>query len=402
MGEMKKIKDPITKGVAKVPIVMQMEALECGAAALTMILAYFGKWVPLEKVRTDCGVSRDGSNAKNIIKAARNYGLNAKGYKFEPEILKEKGTFPCIVHWEFNHFVVCNGFKGDKVFINDPAKGMLTITMEEFDKGFTGIALLFSPTSEFVADGNPKSVIGFAGKRLKGASAAVAFVALTMVIVKLLELISPAMTRFFMDELLMENSTEYIMPFFALLGLLCVIQVITAWIMAVYSLRINGKLAVVGNTSYMWKVLGLPMEFFAQRTTGDIQMRKNENESVAQELVDTVGPLFINTVMMIFYFIVMMRYSVILTIVGLISVILNITVSQIISRERVNITRVQMRDEGKLITQTINGIEMIETIKVSGAENGFFGKWAGYQASVITQKMKYEKISSIIGMLPLC
>ena len=164
-----KIKSPLTKGAAKVPVVMQMEALECGAASLTMILAYYGKWVPLEQVRADCGVSRDGSNAKNVLKAARSYGLVAKGYRYEPEDLKKNGKFPCIIHWNFNHFLVLNGFKGNKAYLNDPAKGNYAVSMETFDESFTGICLMFEPGEDFQPGGKPKSMLAFAKKRLIGA-----------------------------------------------------------------------------------------------------------------------------------------------------------------------------------------------------------------------------------------
>lgn len=160
----KSIKQPVTNGYAKVPVVMQMEALECGAASLTMILAYYDKWIPLEQVRSDCGVSRDGSNAKNVLKAARSYGLTAKGYRYDPEGLKKNGKFPCIIHWNFNHFVVLNGFKGNKAVLNDPAKGNYTVSMETFDESFTGICLMFEPGENFEPGGKPKSVLEFAKK----------------------------------------------------------------------------------------------------------------------------------------------------------------------------------------------------------------------------------------------
>ena len=178
----KKIRKPITKGAAKVPVVMQMEALECGAASLCMLMAYYDKWVPLEQVRKDCGVSRDGSKASNILKAARNYGFTARGFRLEPEQLREKGTFPCIIHWNFNHFVVCDGFKGDKVYLNDPAKGNYAVSMERFDESFTGICLFIEPGEGFEPGGKPKSILNFAKKRLRGAEAAMAFVIVTTVI----------------------------------------------------------------------------------------------------------------------------------------------------------------------------------------------------------------------------
>ena len=395
-----KIKQPVTKGVAKVPVVMQMEALECGAASLTMILAYYGKWIPLEQVRADCGVSRDGSNARNVLKAARSYGLWAKGYRYEPETLKREGKFPCIIHWNFNHFVVLNGFKGNKAYLNDPAKGSYSVSMETFDESFTGICLMFAPGENFAPGGKPKSMMEYAKKRLKGSGTAIAFVVMTSIITSLMGLINPAFSRIFLDRLLSGKNPDWVLPYFAALAGMGVIQIIVTWINAVYSLRINGKMAVVGNTTYMWKVLRLPMEFFSQRMAGDIKQRQGANAQIAGSLVNTFAPLLLNTAMMIFYFVVMLRYNVVLTMIGITSIIMNMVVSNIVSKKRINLTRVQMRDAGKLSGTTVAGIEMIETIKASGAENGFFEKWSGYQASVNTQRVKFERLNQYLGMVP--
>lgn len=391
---------PLTKGVAKVPVIMQMEALECGAASLTMILAYYGKWVPLEQIRADCGVSRDGSNARNVLKAARSYGLIAKGYRYEPESLKKNGKFPCIIHWNFNHFLVLDGFRGDKVYLNDPAKGNYAVSMETFDKSFTGICLMFEPGETFEPSGKPRSVMAFARKRLAGAGTAVAFVALTAVISSLLGVISPAFSRIFLDRLLTGRNPQWVYPFFLALALFSLVQIAVAWIQAVWSLRINGKLAVTGSAVFMWKVLRLPMEFFSQRMAGDIQQRQSSNASIAGTLVNTFAPLVLNAIMTVFYLVVMIRYSWVLTLIGLGSMAVNMLLARIISAKRVNITRVQSRDSGKLAGATVAGIEMIETIKASGAENGYFEKWAGYQASVNTQKVRFQRLNQYLGMIP--
>lgn len=396
----KQIKKPISKGVAKVPVVMQMEALECGAASLTMVLAYYEKWIPLEQVREDCGVSRDGSNAMNILKAARSYGLNAKGYRYEPEALKEYGTFPCIVHWNFNHFVVLNGFKGNKAILNDPAKGNYAVSMDSFDKAFTGICIQFEPSEEFEPGGAPKSMFSFAKEKLKGVGAAIAFTIITTVIASLIGIITPAFSRIFLDRLLTGTNPRWVKPFFFAMALLIVVQLVTSFIKAIYSTRLSAKIAVVGSTTYMWKVLHLPMTFFSQRMAGDIQQRKGSNASVANTLVNTVSPLLIQAGMMVFYLVVIVRYSPLLSLVGISSIIINMAMSRIISKKRVNLTRVQMRDAGKLASTTVAGIEMIETIKASGAENGFFEKWGGYQASVNAQCVKYEKMNQYIGVIP--
>ena len=275
-----KIKQPVKCGVTKVPVVMQLEALECGAACLTMILAYYGRWIPLEQIRADCGVSRDGSNAKNILKAARYHGLEARGYRYEPETLREHGSFPCIIHWNFNHFVVLCGIRGDRVYINDPGKGNYVVDWKTFDSSFTGICLQFEPGEHFAPTGKPKSVLAFAGKRLKGTGIAIAFTVITGVVAALMNAISPVFSRIFLDRLLTHRNPDWVVPFLILLAVFDLVNITMSALQSVYGLRLNGKMAAVGNSSYLWKVLHLPMEFFSQRMSGDIQSRQAANISI--------------------------------------------------------------------------------------------------------------------------
>ena len=400
MKKTEKNKTPLTKGVAKVPVIMQMEALECGAACLAMVAAYYGKWVPLEQVRRDCGVSRDGSNARNVLVAARSYGFAAKGYRYEPDSLRTDGQFPCIIHWNMEHFVVLNGFTKDKAVLNDPARGLVSVSMEEFDRSFTGICLILEPGADFPPGGKPKSVLEFARHRLKGAGPAIAFVVLCTIIGSLLGIIQPAFSRIFYDRLLTGQNPEWFMPFMAALIVFSCLQVFIAGVQMLYSNRINARFAVVGSTSFLWKVLHLPMDFFSQRLAGDIQARQSSNAGVANALVNTFAPLSLQLIMMVFYFVVMVRYSWQLTLLGLVSIAVNMAMARVISQKRINLSRVQMRDGGKLSSATVSGIEMIETIKASGAENGFFGRWAGYQASVNTQQMRSARMEQILGLIP--
>ncbi len=391
---------PVKKGVAKVPVVMQLEALECGAAALAMVMAYYGKWVPLEQVRLDCGVSRDGSKAKNIYLAAEHYGFEVKAFRMSPESLKAEGTFPCIIHWNMNHFVVLNGFKGKHIYINDPARGTVKISWDEFDKSFTGVVLTPVPSKDFVPGGKRKSTLEFASKRLAGAGAAIVFVMLTTAISYLFGIADSVTSRIFIDRLLTGLNKDWLYPFIIFLIALAVIELTVSWAQTIYSLRINGKMSVIGNTTYMWKVLHLPMEFFSQRLAGDIQSRAAMNASIAGTLVNTFAPLMLNTAMMIFYLVLMIKQSPLLTLIGFATLIVNIVMARIISNRRINITRVQLRDASKLTSTTASGIQMIETIKASGAENGFFQKWAGYQASVNAQEVKAAKDQSFLGVVP--
>lgn len=396
----KKLKQPVRSGVAKVPVIMQLEALECGAASLAMILAYYQKWVPLEQVRVDCGVSRDGSNMKNVFLAARNYGLEVHGFRMEVDGLKQSATFPCIIHWNFCHFVVLDGFRGNKAVINDPARGVVQVPMDQFDEAFTGLVLTFSPGENFVPSGKRKSTLAFARKRLKGAAPAVAFVVLTSLITSLFGIINPVMSRIFFDRLLTGKAPGWLHPFVLIMTALAVFQIIVQWAQAIWSLKINGKMAIEGNASFMWKMLRMPMEFFSQRMTGDLLQRQGTNASIAGTLVNTVAPLALNTVMMVFYLVVMLRYSAVMTLIGIASLILNLAMARYLAEKRINLTRVQMRDMGKLASMTLAGISMTETIKSSGAENGFFRKWSGYQASVNTQTVKYNTLSARFGLIP--
>ncbi|MBR2259870.1 MAG: NHLP family bacteriocin export ABC transporter peptidase/permease/ATPase subunit [Blautia sp.] len=400
MKKNKAIKEPVTNRTARVPFIMQMEELECGAAALAMVLAYYGKWVPLEQMRVDCGISRDGSNAKNIMIAARSHGLEAKGMRATIPYLKKKGTFPCIIFWNFNHFVVLNGFSGDKAVINDPARGLIRVSKEEFNSSFTGVCIFFKPTENFVPGGKRASVWSFAKKRMKGTGPAIVFVIITTIISSVLGIINPVVTRVFMDRLLPGKNPDWLFPVLFLMILLAIIEIISAVMESIYSLRINGKMSVLGTTSYMWKVLHLPMEFFSQRDAGEIQMRMDTNASIAETLVDKFIPLIINSCMMYFYLFVMLKNSVFLTLIGIGTLVFTTVFSSYIGIKKSNAARVQMRDTGKMVSFALSGIQTIESIKASGAEEGYFAKWAGYQASVNRQDVEVERISNIWGIIP--
>ena len=396
----KTMKRPLRKGVAKVPLIMQMEELECGAACLTMVMAYYGKWLPLEQVRRDCGVSRDGANAKNMMQVARSYGFVAEEYICDTHTLQNNGGFPCIIQWNSSQFVVLKGFKKETALINDPARGVRSVPMEEFDQSFTGSCLKFQPETSFVPEGKPKSVWAFAAKRLKGTGAAIPFTVICSLIIGLENVIQPGFSRVFMDRLLTGANPAWFYPLLAGLALVSVIQILGSGICDIYSNKIYGKLAVVSNSTFLWKILHMPMEFFSQRMTGDIQNRQNSNSTIAGNLVVTVAPLAMNLMMVVFYLAVMIRYSWVMTLVGMVSIVINLSMARIISAKRINITRVQVRDAAKLDSATVAGVEMIETIKASGAENGYFEKWAGYQANMNTQAVKFTRANLYLTTLP--
>ena len=397
---MKEIKKPKTKGVVNTPLIMQLEALECGAASLAMVMAYYDKWVALEQVRVDCGVSRNGSNAKNILRAAQKYGFKTKGYAYTTEKLRQNGKFPGIIHWGGGHFVVINGFRGNKAIINDPAKGVLKVDLKTFDKIFTGIYLEIVPDEGFVPGGKRKSILSFAKKRLRGAAPLIAFFAITTIVFYIIGIINPILNQVFVDYLLGGNNPGWLLPFIFIFAGIGFLQIIATLVQSLYQYKIRGKLDLVGSTTYMWRILRMPIEFFSQRMVGDLQSRQSENASIAETLVNVFAPLLFNTIMLIFYLVVMISKSWILTLVGVVTVFLNAFVSFYISKLRVNISRVQSRDRARLNGLTTKGIEMIETIKSNGAEASYFSSWSEAQDNVINQRLKIAKTNAFIGLIP--
>ena len=388
------------KKCVKVPVVMQMEALECGAACLTMIMAYYKKWVPLEQVRVDCGVSRDGSKASNMAKAAGAYGLQVKAHRYSVESVCTKVSYPAIIHWNFNHFVVLNGFKRGKAIINDPARGVVEISPEEFDKSFTGVCLEFEPGEQFVADGKKESVIEFAKKRLQGSKLSIVFVMMTTVLTAFVSLLTPVFSRIFTDNILTGQNTQWLSNFLAFLAVIILFLLVVGMINEIYIYKIKGKMAIVSNSSFIWHTLHLPMTFFSQRMAGDIASRQLLNDDIAETLVGRIAPMLINMMLLIFYLIIMLRYSVVLSLVGFAAIAVNLVLANIISQKRIHITRTQMRDQGKLDASTVSGIEMIETIKSAGAESGFFERWSGFQASLNKAKVEFALTNQFLGGIP--
>ena len=387
--------------IAKVPVIIQLEALECGAACLCMIAAYYKKWIPLTQVRADCGVSRDGSVAKNILKAGRAYGFEAGGYRLEPSAI-ESLPLPAIIHWDFNHFVVLCGvdFKKGKVYINDPGSGKRVLSMEEFDRSFTGIALSFVPGKDFKPEGKPKSVMSFAKKALKGAMVPFILAFLITFVLKIVDMTSPIFNKIFLDDILSKRNPEWLMPFIGIMLLVLAVQVLVGIIQSIYWLKIEGKFAISSSAEFMWHVLRLPLDFFSQRYIGDIVSRQESTGQIALTLIKQISPIFIDVVSLFLYLIVMIKFSWQLTLIGITATLINMFIAQYTSKKMLEFQRAAVPNSGKLMSVTYSGIEMIETIKSTGAESGYFERWAGYYARQNNAAVNITKFSQYVGSIP--
>lgn len=387
--------------IPKVPVIMQLEALECGAACLCMIAAYYKKWIPLTKVRQDCGVSRDGSIAKNILTAGRAYGFEGSGYKVDPSAI-ESLTLPAIIHWDFNHFVVLCGVdrKKNKIYINDPSRGRVTVTMQEFDKSFTGVALCFSPGENFKPEGKPKSILSFAKRYLKHSLTPLILLTIVSLVVELIGVVDPLLSKIFIDNILSKQNPEWLKPFLGVMIIVLLAQILIGIIQSVYWRKIEGKFSVSSSSEFMWKVLKLPLEFFSQRYTGDIVARQETTSSVALTLIQKIAPICIKIFSLIFYLAVMINYSLVLTFIGLLATILDIFVARYTSKELLNFQRASIPNDGKLYSVTYSGFSMIETIKSTGAESGYFERWAGYYCKQNNASVNMSRFVYYINIIP--
>lgn len=386
--------------INNVPLVMQMEVTECGAACLTMILAYYGKWISLEEVRSRCGVGRDGANLKIVGNVARSYDLEPKVKAIGVNGLRKTEDLPCILYWGFDHFVVFNGIKGKYAYLNDPARGKLKLPLDDFRKKYSGIAMFLSKTEKFKPEGNPPDMIRYAAGQLKGTGDSIALVMVSAATVTLAAIINAAISGVFIDRILSGENPGWLLPVMFLVIGISVISACSALLNAVYILKSEGKTALTSSAGFMWHLLHLPVHFYEQRCVGDLQKRQMENETLTFALISQLSPVVINIAMIILFLCVMLRYSLSLTLIGLLVAVFNAFIGWIISKERISLARSRAADDGKLFSTTIGGVRLINTIKSTGTERDYFAKWAGYQAAVNETDVRLKYLDGKMGLVP--
>ena len=384
----------------KVPVVMQMEALECGAASLGMVLAYWGRWVTLPELREQVGVSRDGVSALNIVKAARHYGLEAKGYRWSAQRVAEEANLPCILFWKGNHFVVLCGFSRKGAHINDPALGQTVVSWEELERSYSGVCLVLQPSSSFERAGKPTSVLAFARERLSGLGHVVAFLSLAGVATAGLALFQPVFASSFVDKVLSGANAAWLGPLVVAMLVLAVVQTALSAANASYQMAAQGRMAVSADASYIQHVLRLPLRFFSQRTAGDLCNRQRSNAQIAQTLMATLVPVGVGVIAMVAYLALMLAISPSLALIGVAAALFDAIVAQVIARKRVQLARTVARDSGNLSGSTAGILNVMETIKASGAEEGVFAQWTGAQAAVMAGQARIDHVNVFWGAIP--
>jgi NHLM bacteriocin system ABC transporter peptidase/ATP-binding protein len=385
--------------IRRTPTVLQMEAVECGAAALAMVLAHHGAWIPLEQLRVACGVSRDGSKASNIVKAAHNFGLAAKGFRKEPSTLHEL-PMPCIIHWNFNHFVVLEGIDGDRVSINDPAIGRRVLDMAELDLAFTGVALAMEPTEAFRKIGSKPEGLRLLLRELRSSRGPVALVIAVSLALIIPGIVIPGFSKIFVDEILIQNNESWLKPLLIGMGATALFRALVTGLQQSLLLRLQTKLAVVMIGRFLWHVLSLPMEFFAQRHAGDIATRVATNEQISRLLSGGIVTNALSLTSLIFFAAAMAAYDVLLTSIVVGMSLINLVALRMIGQKREDLSSSLALERGKLVASTIGAVRTIETLKASGLEDEAFANWAGIQAKTLNADQELGLSSNLLDMLP--
>lgn len=384
----------------RTPTVLQMEAVECGAAALAIILGYHGRIVPLEELRVECGVSRDGSKASNVLRAARKYGLVAKGFKYENIDKLYDLPLPVILFWNMNHFLVLEGFKGGKVYLNDPASGPRVVTLEELDASFSGVVLTFEKGPEFREAGEKPSMAAAFRRRLEGSEEAILFLLLCGLFLVVPGLVIPTFSRVFIDDYLVGGRQSIVTPLLIGMLLTALLRMGLTYLQEYYLLRLETKIALANSTGFFNHILRLPVSYFAQRYAGEIGSRLQINDKVAEMISGKLTTTVIDSILVVFYAVLMMLYDVPLTLLCIFLGLANLIGMKLVARRRVDASRRMQQDYGKLMGTAMNGLQLMETIKATGAESEFFARWAGYQAKALRSQQELDTLSQLLNAVP--
>ena len=406
MDVMEKIAGLFSRGDGsrvKVPTVLQMEATECGAAALGMVLAHYGLWIPLELLRQECGVNRDGSKASCVLRAARARHCKADGYRWTAsDILKliPEKPFPLIIHWEFNHFVVLEGIQNGVCYLNDPGMGRRTVPFEEFRTSYTGVALRIEPGEGFVKEGKRYNVFADIWAKLREDKWAATFILILELCAIIPGLASPVMSQIFMDDILTRKHPDWMFNFCLAMTFSFLVTGAIAWLRAVVLTAWQRKLTLADSSSYFWHLLRLPMQFFHQRYAAEVAGRVGFNESIAGVLSGPAATAVLDLIVAVFYLLLLLQYNVTLTLIGVAFSSVGIVLFFAMRRHLTDLNMRIQQDAGKAYGVSMNGLRMIETIKANGDEADFFTKWAGYQTKVLSASQETAMWQMSVTLLP--
>lgn len=380
-------------------MIRQMQAIECGAAALAIVLGYYKHWVPLEVLRDECGISRDGSNALRMVKAARLRGAIADGLHVDVQSL-DNHQCPLILFWGFDHFVVYEGRHGNTFHINDPNDGRRRVSREEFSKNYTGIALEIRPGPDFKRTGSQASVIQGLRKRLMPTKSALVFAMLLGLLLIVPGVLVPGFAKVFIDDVMLQHKWDWLTPLLLLMLGTTLLRFILTWMQETCLLRLHTYLALALSSKFLLHVLQLPVVFFERRMPGDIAVRVMSNSKVASMLSGQMASAAISLVTIVFYAIVMFMFSVPLAIIGVGVMVVNLFALRMIATGLSEESRRTQQEYGLQYGVLMTGMQVLEPLRSVGRDSDIFDSWYGHQALAVNAQQKLGTLSNVLRSGP--
>lgn len=382
----------------RTPTVIQLEAAECGAAALCMITRYYGRHVSLDEVRQLCATSRDGVNALNILRAAEFYGLKTEGYRCELEELY-KAPLPLIAFWGFNHFVVIEGFSKKHVYINDPATGPRQISYDELNQFFTGVVLVLTPSDAFKRLKTVDPVWQNIKQRLKLFRWPLLFGLLVGILAIVPALALTVLSQIFIDNILMGRLHSWEAGFIIAIFVMMIVATFIQFLQSRVSANFSIQLSTLLSGQFIWRILRLPLLFFMQRYGGEIASRMSLNQAVSDTFVEQILSAFISVWFAFLFAIVMFYYDIPITIIGITLVLLNLVSMAYLYRSRANAYSNYRQIQGLLSSFTLGGLENIESLKAVGGEYQFLSRYGGLYARSLNATQEMARADIVLGTL---
>ena len=390
------MKEPSKKRLAT-PVRLQMHASECGAACLGSVLGHFGRWAPLTELREKCEVSRDGSSAASIMRAARHYGLECSGLSVRAEALK-KVDLPVIVFWQFSHFLIVEGFDSRYFYLNDPSTGRRRVSAEEFNKGYSGIALRFKTGDDFKPGGERPRLFSQLHALFAGSWQVLTGMVACGFMLTLLSLAVPISLSAFVDDVLNRHG-----PWSGLVTALFgagVLVYILSLLKHRFLKRLAVRISVIGYSQGLSKLLRLPVEFFEHRLVGDLTDRVSSTDRVAKNLADQFLVLIVDMAMSAVLLIAMLAYDVPLTLLVLSLALLHGVLARFLNAFRAVRSQAMRREQGLLIGVGMQMLQSADNLRMTGSDDRFFSRWAGQQARELTARQRYSELGAVNTALP--
>ena len=381
------------------PTVLQLEMTECGAASLAIVLQHYGRYVPLTELRETCGVSRDGSDAASLIRAAQRYGVVGKGFRKSIERLQAM-TMPVVLFWEFNHFLVLEGFSRDRAWLSDPAMGRRSVTMQDFETSYTGVVLELRPGADFKRGGRRPSVWPAVRKRLALEPGGVLFVLLTGLLLIVPQMLMPVFTQIYIDEVVGNGFTTWLKPMLLAMAATIGLLGLGSRLQLLGKQRLRRRLDVRFSIDFQRAVLSLPERFYRQRFAGDIAERTELNSALASFIAERLLPLITDQILLLFYLVLTLLYSPLLGAIVVGTSLLNALVTAQRLRQQKEASQLQYKDSAKASATLLAALREIETVKASAVEGDVFRRFSGYESKALGQLLRFSRGGAVLELLP--